>query len=69
MARRRRRMPFKACKRCKALVDYEVEKCPLCSSTLFSDDWEGMVVILTPNSQSAKVLKVNKPWRYAIKVR
>lgn len=66
---RRRRMPFKACKKCKALVEHEVEKCPLCSSTLFSDDWEGMVIVLTVNSQSASVLKAVKPWRYAIKVR
>jgi len=67
---RRRRLPFKACRKCKALVDYEVERCPICSSTTFSDDWEGMVIIVDiDRSKSAEILKVKKPWRYAIKVR
>ena len=70
MPYRRRRLPFKACKRCKALVEHDVQRCPYCSSTLFSDDWEGMVVILDPSkSKSAEVLGIKNSGRYAIKVR
>jgi len=67
----RRRAIFKACRKCKALVEHDVQKCPVCSSTSFSDDWEGMVIILkdVDDSKSAVIMDIKKPGRYAIKVR
>lgn len=60
---------FKACIRCKALVRIEEEKCPVCGSTEFSEEWSGMVIIVDPNrSKIAKLLGIEKPGRYALKV-
>lgn len=57
---------FKACKNCRALVPPETATCPVCNSTSFTDNWEGMVVILTPDSEVAKIFGASTPWRYAI---
>jgi len=66
----RRPLPFKACLKCKLLVPTRVQVCPNCGSRDFSDDWEGMVIIVDPEkSLIAKVYKIDKPGRYAIKVR
>lgn len=65
----RKRKPFKACKKCNALVLHEETQCPVCGSRDFSDDWEGMVVIVSVDSKTAKFLNKNKPFMYAIKVR
>jgi len=67
---RRRRPPFKACIKCKLLVPFNVEECPNCGSREFSEEWEGMVIILdAERSQVAKKLGIEKPGRYAIKLR
>ena len=67
---RRRRQPFKACIKCKLLVPFNVEECPNCGSTEFSDDWEGMVIIIDPEkSLMAQKLELKKPGRYAVKLR
>ncbi len=61
--------PFKACRKCKALVNKEANVCPICGSSDFTDEWEGMVIIIDPeNSEIAKMLGITKPGRYAIKV-
>ena len=66
----RRRSVFKACRKCKALVPHDTNKCPVCSSTSFTDDWEGMVIIIdVEESKSASTMEIKKPGRYAIKVR
>ncbi|MET1160679.1 MAG: transcription elongation factor subunit Spt4 [Thermoprotei archaeon] len=60
---------FKACRKCRALVDRDTEVCPICGSRDFSDEWEGMVIIFDPEkSRIAKILNIEKPGRYAIKV-
>lgn len=60
---------FKACRRCKALVDRNTEICPVCGSRDFSDEWEGVLIIIDPaRSDLAKMLGIEKPGRYAIKV-
>jgi len=47
-----------------------VEECPNCGSREFSEEWEGMVIILdVERSQVAKRLGIEKPGRYAIKLR
>ncbi len=61
--------PFKACLKCKALVKPEEERCPICGSTDFTFEWSGMVIILDPKkSRVAKLLGIEKPGRYALKV-
>jgi len=65
----RRRKPFKACKKCNALVPHDETQCPVCGSRTFSDDWEGLVIIVSSDSKTAKILNKTKPHMYAIKVR
>jgi len=71
MARRRARAPpFKACRKCKSLVPKEATRCPVCGSTELSEDWEGAVIVIdVENSILAKKLAVERPGRYAVKVR
>ncbi|BDB97596.1 MAG: transcription elongation factor subunit Spt4 [Saccharolobus sp.] len=64
-----RKSIFKACKNCKALVSPEQEVCPICGSSSFSDDWEGVIIIINTDSEVAKIAEVQKPWRYAIIVK
>ena len=48
----------------------EATRCPVCGSTDLSDDWEGAIIVLDPEkSRIAKSLGIEKPGRYAIKVR
>jgi len=64
-----RRSMFKACRNCGALVKRDAEVCPVCGGSTFTDDWEGMVIILDPKeSFVAKVLGKEKAYIYAIKV-
>ncbi len=60
---------FKACKNCKALVNQDDAKCPVCGGTSFSEEWEGMVLILDMDSDIAKLMGVQKPWKYAINLK
>ena len=70
MARRRPSKPFKACRRCKSLVPQDVQVCPVCGSRDFTEDWEGMIIVFdVEKSQMAKKLGINKPGKYAIKLR
>ncbi len=70
MPARIRRKPFKACRECKLLVSRDTEVCPNCGSHDFTEDWEGMVIIIDPeNSEIAKILEIEKPGRYALRVR
>jgi len=67
---RRKAGPFKACIRCKLLVQPNVKVCPNCGSRAFSDDWTGMVIILdVKKSKVANELQISKPGVYALKVR
>ncbi|BCS91924.1 Transcription elongation factor Spt4 [Metallosphaera sp. J1] len=60
---------LKACRSCKALVNREVQQCPICNGTTFSDEWEGMVILLSEKSELAETIGESKPWRYAINVK
>ncbi len=67
--RRRRRVYFKACVKCKLLVPLNAEVCPNCGGRDFSEDWTGMVVVFdVESSEVAKRLNITKPGRYAIKL-
>lgn len=66
---KRIRKPFKACTRCKLLVPHEVGVCPSCGSTSFTDLWTGVVIIIdVENSRLAKMLGIEKPGKYALKL-
>ncbi|MEM0380538.1 MAG: transcription elongation factor subunit Spt4 [Desulfurococcaceae archaeon] len=69
MSSRGRGKVFKACRSCKALVDREVAECPICGSRDFSEEWEGIIIIIDPEkSRIAKILGIVKPGKYAVKV-
>lgn len=69
MSTRGRGKVFKACRSCRALADRESIECPICGSRDFSDEWEGVVIIIDPNkSHIAKTLGIVKPGKYAVKV-
>jgi DNA-directed RNA polymerase subunit E" len=61
--------PFKACRSCRALVDKEVEVCPVCGSRDFTDEWSGVVIILNPEeSEIAKLLNLKNKGRFVVKI-
>ncbi len=64
-----RKSLFKACKNCKALVNPDDSACPICGSTNFSDDWDGIIIVIDENSEISNIAEVKKPWRYAIIVK
>jgi DNA-directed RNA polymerase subunit E" len=67
---KRAKLQYKACTKCKLLVEPEVEVCPNCGSRNFSTDWEGMIIVLDPEkSEIAKLIGASKSGKYAIKVR
>ncbi|MEZ0289724.1 MAG: transcription elongation factor subunit Spt4 [Sulfolobales archaeon] len=60
---------LKACRNCKALVDINVERCPVCGSTDFTEEWSGMIIVFDPErSRVAHMLGIKKPGRYAVKL-
>ncbi|MCC6043440.1 MAG: DNA-directed RNA polymerase, subunit E'' [Desulfurococcaceae archaeon] len=69
MSSKSRGKPFKACRSCRALVDKEVEVCPVCGSRDFTDEWSGVVVILNPEeSEIAKLLNLKNKGRFVVKI-
>jgi RNA polymerase subunit RPABC4/transcription elongation factor Spt4 len=42
--------------------------CPTCKSTNLSTSWKGLIVIVNPESEIAKVLKISEEGRYALYV-
>ena len=70
MPRVRRSAAYKACLKCKFLVEPAVEVCSNCGSREFTYDWDGAVIIIDPEkSMLAKLLDLKKPGKYAIKTR
>jgi len=66
----KRKLPYKACTKCKMLVDDKTEVCPNCGSREFSYEWEGLVIIIEPElSEVARLLEIKKAGLYALKVR
>ncbi len=67
---RRAGISLKACRRCKLLVPLKTDSCPNCGSRDFSTDWIGMVIISdAERSILAEKLNIEKPGKYALKVR
>ncbi|ABL77823.1 transcription elongation factor subunit Spt4 [Thermofilum pendens] len=66
----KRRLPLKACVKCKALVEDSVDVCPVCGSREFTDDWDGFVAVIDPEkSEAAKLLSLKQKGAYSVKVR
>ncbi|MDP8003574.1 MAG: transcription elongation factor subunit Spt4 [Caldisphaera sp.] len=63
-----KKIAMKACKSCGALVSRDTNVCPVCGGTNFTDDWEGIFIVLGNDSTVAKELKFNKKGIFAIKV-
>ncbi len=61
---------MKACKKCNSIVQGE-EVCPICKThNHLSKNFSGMVIIREiDGSKIAQKLNVNRPGKYAIKVR
>ncbi len=55
-----------ACRRCRAITTGKV--CSICKSTDLSADWYGLVVIVSEESQVAKMLNIKHRGKYALKV-
>ena len=71
MARRapQRRPSLKACKNCGALVFRDNERCPVCGSNQFTEDWKGMIVVIDPEASAlAKELGIDKTGMFALSV-
>jgi DNA-directed RNA polymerase subunit E" len=58
-----------ACKECRYIVNTKEKACPKCGGEL-SDKYSGMVVILDPErSEIAKLVGINAPGSYAVRVK
>lgn len=67
---KRTKVQYKACTKCKFLVEPEIEVCPNCGSKTFSTEWEGMIIVIDPEKSAiAKIIGASKAGKYAIKVR
>lgn len=54
------------CRNCKRFTT--LKECPVCKSTNLSTSWKGLVVIVNPESEIAKILNINEPGKYALYV-
>ena len=63
-----RRAKFKACIKCKYLVEHKEKVCPVCGSVEFSDKWKGQMLVFNLESEIAKALKIAKEGVYAIQI-
>lgn len=72
MALRRRpvrRPRLKACRVCGALNRVDSPTCVNCGSAQFTEDWEGMLIILDPEaSELGEAMGLSKPMMFAIRV-
>jgi len=58
----------KACRNCKAILEPNVKKCPVCGSTDFSDEYIGFVIIVDEEKSEISKNKGVKKGMWAIKV-
>lgn len=54
------------CRNCKRFTTSK--ECPVCKSTNLSTSWKGLVIIVNPESEIAKILNINEPGKYALYV-
>lgn len=58
-----------ACRKCKYILAEDEKKCPACGGSEFSDEWNGIVIIMDQSSSLASIIGAKMPGRYAIRVR
>ncbi|MEM5853980.1 MAG: transcription elongation factor subunit Spt4 [Candidatus Aenigmatarchaeota archaeon] len=57
---------LQVCRNCRRFTTERI--CPNCKSTNLSTSWKGMVIILNPESDVAKTLKIYQEGKYALYV-
>jgi len=58
-----------ACKECRYIVQTKEKTCPKCHGEL-SEKFSGMIIVLDPErSEVAKLISVNAPGAYAVRVK
>ncbi|MFP4116505.1 MAG: transcription elongation factor subunit Spt4 [Candidatus Aenigmatarchaeota archaeon] len=57
----------KACKECRRLI--QGSECPACKTSDLTKNWEGMAIIIDPESELAQTIGIETPGKYAIKMR
>ncbi len=57
---------LQVCRNCRRFTTEQ--SCPYCKSTNLSTSWKGLVIILNPESEVAKILKVDEAGKYALYV-
>jgi RNA polymerase subunit RPABC4/transcription elongation factor Spt4 len=61
MARR-----MQVCRNCRRFTTEKASS--ICKSTNLSTSWKGVVVVINPESESAKMLDIKEPGKYALYV-
>ncbi|MDT7877968.1 MAG: transcription elongation factor subunit Spt4 [Candidatus Caldarchaeales archaeon] len=57
----------RACRNCRSLV--AGNKCDNCGSTNLTSSYSGLLILISPgNSEIAKLLGIERPGRYALKI-
>jgi DNA-directed RNA polymerase subunit E" len=57
---------IQVCRNCRRFTPDK--QCPICKSSNLSTSWKGMVIIINPESEIAKILNIKEPGRYALYV-
>ena len=65
---RRGKIARKACRNCKAIVGPDVDKCPFCGSSDFSEEYTGFVIIVSEEKSEISKKKGLKSGMWAIKI-
>jgi DNA-directed RNA polymerase subunit E" len=55
-----------ACRECKRIVT--TKQCPVCKTTNLTNNFQGIVVIFSIDSEIGKKLGITAPGKYALKV-
>ena len=60
-------MPEKACKTCRRIVKGNL--CPICKTSNITTNWNGLLVVINPDSEIAKEAGITAPGKYAVRVK
>jgi len=60
-------MNERACRVCKRLIE-EGNECDVCKSTDLTNNWKGVIVIFSAESEIAKKAGIAVPGKYALQV-
>jgi len=65
---KKRGLGRKVCRNCKAILHYNVVKCPYCGSTDFSEDFSGFIIVIDSEKSQIAKEKNLKEGMWAIKI-